>query len=32
MSIGLVAMMWIYNPLLAMLAVGVMLIYAVIAL
>ena len=30
MSIGLVAMMWIYNPLLAMLAVGVMLIYAVI--
>ena len=29
MSVGLVAMMWLYNPLLATLALGVMLIYAV---
>ena len=28
MSVGLVAMMWLYNPLLATLALGVMLVYA----
>jgi ATP-binding cassette subfamily B protein RaxB len=30
MSVGLVAMMWLYNPLLAALALGVMLIYALL--
>ena len=30
MSLALLAMMWLYNPLLAMFAVGVMLIYAII--
>jgi ATP-binding cassette, subfamily B, bacterial CvaB/MchF/RaxB len=30
MSLALLAMMWLYNPLLAMFAIGVMLIYAII--